>query len=289
MVDVIVVGAGATGLLYAERLSREFEVAVVEKRNDLSTDKSWWVPKQWLHKEKLDKYITNEIRNIGVSCNDREVVRKLPVGDICACIDEDKFFKEYVQSIKSNGGKFFVGSAVTSFDVSKDYVEVITETGTVIKGRLVLDCSGVDSIFVEREKNFKHDFYWNVFGKLYSGVKDIGNTSFLIRCYRSLGGHHKGGKVFINDVPEGGSKYTPWLHFVSRRRFSVDEMRNMYKGIVNLPYLRDKLEGAKEVKEKFGWIPARDLKSRSRDRILSLGEAGGLAPFQNAVSFSKRC
>ncbi len=252
----------------------------------MSTDKSWWVPKRWLHEENLDRYITNEIRNIGVSCKDREVVRKLPAGDICACIDENKFFTEYVQSIKSNGGKFFVGSAVTSFDIADEYVEVITETGTVIRGRLVLDCSGADSIFVKRDNNLKHDFYWNVYGKLYKGVQNLGNTSFLIRCYRSLGGPHKGGKVFINDVPEGGSNYTPWLHFVSRRHFSVDEMRNMYKDIVNLPYLKGKLEDAEEVKEKFGWIPARDLKSRSRNRILSLGEAGGLVPFQSGMSFS---
>jgi hypothetical protein len=63
-------------------------------------------------------------------------------------------------------------------------------------------------------------------------------------------------------------------------------MRAMYKELLRRPYIKSKLSGAKVGKEKYGWIPAQDFKYRAKNRILSLGDAGGMAPFQNGMSFS---
>jgi flavin-dependent dehydrogenase len=292
--DVIIVGAGAVGLLFAEALARNFDVALLEKRESIGTDKSWWVPKSWLYSAGLEKYITHDILSIGLYCQGVDVVKKLPQESVCSCIDEEKYFPDYASKFQAAGGDLFLGTRVIhSSSVKKDrnteeHIRVFDDKGKLYKGRLVLDCSGVDSVFVERDANIKHNFYWNVYGRLFEGVQDLSNTSYIVRCYEYEfeGSEWDGQKIFINDVPEGNEKYTPWLHFISDKRASIPQMRRMYRDILGKPYLKPKLGGVTAGKEKFGWIPAQDFKYRSRDRVLSLGDAGGMAPFQNAMSFS---
>ena len=50
--------------------------------------------------------------------------------------------------------------------------------------------------------------------------------------------------------------------------------------------IKEKVADYKPLDEKFGWIPAFDYKNRASCRILHLGEAGGLTPWTNAMTFS---
>ncbi len=62
-----------------------------------------------------------------------------------------------------------------------------------------LDCSGADSIFVRRGDNFKHEYYWSVYGKLYEGTNaDPSITNLAIHV-----GDYGTKKILINDIPEG--------------------------------------------------------------------------------------
>ncbi len=63
-------------------------------------------------------------------------------------------------------------------------------------------------------------------------------------------------------------------------------MKELYRKAVKNAFIQKQIGGGQPVKEKYGWIPSWDLKSNARDRILSLGDAGGMAPFQNGASFS---
>lgn len=281
--DILVVGAGPVGLIFAHRLAKEYRVLLIEKERTIAPRKSWAVPKKWLTQAGYGAYASNTPKQVGFYSHlgDDEILKTIPKKYSAVTTDENKFYKETVASLKKLGCQIVPNTEINRYQYGNGFIKV-TGNRSEFKGRLLLDCSGVNSPFIKRGNNFKHQFYWSVYGQSYRRAKIDPDRTYVVAHV----GDYDDRKILINDVPEGGSRYTPWLFIVAPKKYSLEELKSLYSEAVKDNFLKNKLAGCRPVKEKYGWIPAIDVKSRAQNRILSLGDAGALAPWQSGMSFS---
>jgi len=282
--DIIVAGAGVVGLTYADKLADSGLKILLYDHGTLGiTKKSWLIPGKWLETVGYSQYATNKIDHFGIYSylHNQSIIRKASPELACVTIDESRFFSDRLASIKSKGVEIAEHTEMLTWQDKGDYLELKSSKG-VYKTKLLLDCTGVNSRFIKRGGNIKQQYYWPVYGLKFSGSNSPLNQSYLAAHIAD----YKGMKVFINDVPEGDSGYIPWMYLLTRTEIPLLELRNLYQEMLKTDFLKNLVYGHKVIGEKFGWIPAWDVKTRASNRILSLGDAGALAPWVSAMTFS---
>ena len=182
------------------------------------------------------------------------------------------------------------GSDVKEFVEIKEIIinsssAIVITNNLTINCRMILDCSGYNSKFIKQGSNIKYEYFWNVYGKdfIYSENSNIReDTTFL----GALVAEYKSDKILINDVPQNNSTYTPWMYVLSDKKIPLDEMKKYYEIALKSEFLKNKIVNCEIGKEKYGWIPAKDIISHANDRILSLGDSSALSPWTSGSTFS---
>ena len=279
--DVIVAGAGPVGLLYAAELSKEFRVAVIDKGPIPTYVKSWGVYRWALKQTGYERFGSNILRAFGIHSHlaQQSVVIELKPEQEWITIDEYQWLPHLIDLIRRNGGDILERVSIAETTVGERAIELHTTQGP-IRAKLMLDCTGVNSPFIPKEDNLLIEYYWNIYGRRFTG----GNVDFSVSHILAHIGDKDGYKLFVNDVPEGSSHYTPWLYIMSRQKIPVDQMREYYEFAVNSDFLKNRVANFSPTAEKYGSAPMRDFKQRATDRILSLGDAGGMGPWASGAT-----
>jgi len=283
--DIIIVGAGPVGISIARKLDRKYKVLIIEKKKVISIDKSWAVPRTWLEKASFDKYIGNEINKIGLYSylNDNYSTLKLPSNYKGGVIDSEIFFKDSIRIIKQKSFYILKDTEIIRYIKKRNTVTLESQKGNKYKSRLIIDCSGVNSIFIKDSRNLNRIFYYSLYGIRYENSKLDPHCTFIPAF---LGQDKKGHNILVNNLSEDGKSCLLWSMILDKKKHNISYMREFFENIRRSKFWNDNFLGFKEVGEQYGIIPLKKSKPFVQKRILSLGDAGAYAPWANGMSLS---
>jgi len=283
--DIIIAGTGPVGLTFADKLADSgLRILVYDHGKIGTTKKSWAVPEKWLATAGYSHYATNRITRLGVYSylHEESVIQTVSSELAGVTIAESKLLPDIFQRIKAKGVDTIENLEMLSWQEKSDHLELISSTKKIFKTKLILDCTGVNSRFIKRGNNIKHLFYYPTYGLKFSGGNSAKDQAYIAAHVAN----YKGSKVFINDFHEGDGAYTPWIYITTSNETPLLELRDLYKEILKTEFVENLVTGHDVIGEKFGWIPVWDVKSRASNRILSLGDAGAMAPWTSAATLS---
>jgi digeranylgeranylglycerophospholipid reductase len=143
MYDVIVVGAGPSGLYSASLLEKSLRVLVLEEHKEIGkpVQCSGLISKNLGGFVRIDEgFVENEVRGAILHSPKNEVKLEKPDG-AAYVIDRGKFDRFLERGLKS---EIVLNSKVSKVDVKRDFVSVKTQ-GKEFKSRMLLGCDGPDS------------------------------------------------------------------------------------------------------------------------------------------------
>jgi len=144
MYDVIVVGAGPSGLYCARLLGKSFKVLVLEEHKEIGSPVqcSGLVSKNLENFVKIDRgFVENEIMGAILHSKKSEVKLEKPGGSAYV-IDRGKFDRFLAKGLKS---KVLLNAGVREIKIRKGFVSVKTD-GKEFRSRMLLGCDGSNSI-----------------------------------------------------------------------------------------------------------------------------------------------
>ncbi|MGR3220237.1 MAG: NAD(P)-binding protein [Candidatus Anammoxibacter sp.] len=196
--DVLIVGGGPAGLSIGSGLAQNHKVLVIEKNEEIKTNRSWFCPPFVL--DDVDAEIIEKCTNGGISkfmtntFGLREYKTKGPLGIIKKTEDrnliwESKLFptrkypyikekeilKYFTNKIDNsgNGSKIIKGCSYLNYTI-KDNIVTVSTTKGVFKSRMLIDASGHDSRIVKQVGiNLDRYSWWSVYGSHYNIPDDL--------------------------------------------------------------------------------------------------------------------
>lgn len=283
--DIVFVGGGPIALYFAKKLITSlphYKIAIVDSERFPRYGKTHIIPRKYLDYNNYSKYIKStfyKIKNRFDSSN--EIIKQLEFDDQLCTLNEDLFYLEEVKSLELLGVKFVLKTHVLSFTSDENQISLFT-TNDKISAKLVIDCSGVDSIFILRNENYIHKYYWNAYALKFKNARVDNETVTLFNYV----GNIEENNIFVAEIPENDNTYTPWMYLISNERKSYEDLRALYKKVIKTEYLISKLSDAEIIREEKRIISAWEMTSRTGNRLISIGNAGGLTPFQNGMEFA---
>lgn len=143
MYDVIVVGAGPSGLYSTRLLEKSLKVLVLEEHKEIGKpiQCSGLISNNLENFVKIDRgFVENEIKGAILHSQKNEIKLEKP-GGVARVIDRGKFDAFLAKDLKS---EIMLSSGVRRVDVKKDFVSVETN-GKEFRSRILLGCDGPNS------------------------------------------------------------------------------------------------------------------------------------------------
>lgn len=165
--EAVIIGAGPAGLALGSELSKEHGILVVEKTEKVQTTKSWIMEKKAVDRTGLSGFIAADFEKSYVkSFKDKKVwVKARGVN-----LDEVRMFAHFRKEIEKNGSDVLTGTEFKSEKREKDKIIARTNKGD-FKAKLLIDCTGVDSLLARKNKIYGRLFYYTVYGEDLAGVE----------------------------------------------------------------------------------------------------------------------
>jgi hypothetical protein len=299
--DVIIVGAGASGLAVGSELSKGLKVLVIDRKEKINhTTKSWFIPNfMWQEGDAKDAY--DAAMYPGVN---RFVCKTIYVnsnwdarlkGGYCY-MDENKLLNYWGGIIQENGKKN--GSA---YKLRTHYRDHMAQDGEVIlytsngnyKCKLLIDASGAHSMIQEKFEIRKDYYWWSVYGGIFDLPQDFYVNKRKVQyadymLWAVFKGTNidpntplqKGRPVLEYEVLDKDNK-TIFIFILWLRQAKVPEkeMKSEFEYIMKheeilAPFRKNgKVQKPKE--SKWGWYPSGGLPQHiARDHVAFIGSTG---------------
>lgn len=281
MHDIIVIGAGITGVSFANKAVKYANVRVFDAQDTKERPKSTNIfpfhnkpfleESDWEDKDlfpvihEKTNYMGSEINGI---IDSKEFGRQL--GKVCYT---EKLLEKKIKKFEDDGGIFSDKQIIAQVRKHNDYVEVITNKGDSISCKLLVFATGSRGLVLQDSVGFETpDEFVGIYTHFY-GDEDILNenldTNYIYHINTKIS---KSGPFFINKGLDRLSvgflgDYQPNQELVSK----LSSILDTYKKIQPI------FKGLKcEFKPIIAKVSKHPIKKFSQDRMLVLGEAAGL-------------
>lgn len=283
--DIIIVGAGPVGISIAVKLNKKYRTLIIDKRKIPYIGKTLAVPKKWLKKAGFEKYIEHEITSIGLYSylDDEYFTNQLPERYFGAVLKSKLFFNDSITKLKKKNFQILENTEIVKYKHRNDSVIIASNKKDHFNAKLIIDCSGIDSIFNKDNNNSQSNLYYTVYGKRYSKSKLSTQCTYIPAFIKQ---DEIGNNILVNYLPENEKTCLLWSMILDKRRYDIIHMRKLYKDIKQSKFWNNNFFKSRELGEQYGIIPMRESKTNIQDNILSLGDAGAYSPWANGMTFS---
>ncbi|PIE84869.1 hypothetical protein CSA08_04965 [Candidatus Gracilibacteria bacterium] len=271
--DIIIAGAGISGLLLADGLSKRFKVLVIEEKIDIKDDKFWVTTEDCLKgNERFLECIDNKFDQMLFSDaygKSYEIKGKYILWNTL------KLQNILKNNIILNGGVFALGEKFCGYNNESNYITVFSNDKRY-NARLLIDCMGYKSPLILSEDIIKIRGYYLIYGakiKLKRNITPICLSNYILSkspCFF---------EVFPTSQKEAYAVLLkPVRGFNSPRDLSKDFSFFIKKSIYS-KYFNSEINNIIK-----GIVPVGTVKKKALNRILFFGESA-----QNNPSATGTC
>jgi hypothetical protein len=276
--DIIICGAGISGLLLASELSKHLSVIVLEKNSrSQCSNKFWLTSKECLEiNQELQACVDSEWSEMKFIASDRT---KFTARGKYILWNTKLLESHLVDKIINNGSKMFYEHRLYSYKRTNNAI-ISYANNLSFSSSLLIDCMGYSSPIVNSTNAVHILGYYHLYGRVIKLKKDItpvaldnvilsGQPSYLEVFPRSDG--------FANVVLIAPAKNTNSTAKLEND-FNFIVERSHYSEFFDNPGAGDKLRGI---------VPVGKIRKSSLDRILFFGEAGQVHPAASCTCLGK--
>lgn len=276
--DIVIAGAGISGLILAKELSKEFSVLVIEKaQENKNLDRFWLTPKACLDKNpSLVDCIDNTYKSISFISHDQKAFNVY--GDYILW-DSEKLTNHFYIAALTNGAVVKYGFRFYSYSLENSRITVYAND-KAFSAKLLIDCMGYASPLVQLNNAIEILGYYILYGgelltkKLPPPIAMANilvgkNTSYLEVFPRSNGFAHT---IIIKPVAQIDS---------------FSQIKREFNFITKHSHIGQYFESYTSYKELKGIVPVGRISKSAFDRILFFGEAGQIQPTMTSTCLTK--
>ncbi len=275
--DIIILGAGISGLLLASELSKELSVLVLEKEESIPQNKYWLTDKNCVHQspeltncidEKYDSMDFISYDNVKYSCK----------GDYLLW-DTGKLIKFLVNNIESNNSTIITDVRFYSYITTQ--IDIIVKANDMqYSAKLLIDCMGFSSPIVNSKGIIDIKGYYLMYGKimkLKKKINPIGLYNILLEKTSS----------YLEVFPTKNNEAYTSIISSSRYIPSNSNIKSNFDFIINKSHISSYFDHEND-NGKFtgGIIPIGRLRKRFLNRIFFFGESGQYTPATSATGLT---
>jgi flavin-dependent dehydrogenase len=278
--DIIIIGAGISGLLLGSELSKEYKILVVEKQKAIIINKYWLTNKDVVVKNnlfQLNDCIDSILDHMDFIAYNGYKYRCF--GDYILW-DSNKLIFSLNKSIQNNGGLFLYSHRFYSYYYSKGRINIKINDKT-LSTRLLIDCMGFESPISAANDMIKIIGYYLLYGsklKLTKSIDPICLSNVIL---------NQRAKYLEIFTTKGNYAYTTLLYPTNST--TVDDcIKKDFSFLVQESEYSHYFDQETKTNQYIGGVvPVGRLIGNSLDRIFLYGESALMNPSATGTCFTK--
>jgi len=277
-IDVVICGAGISGLLLASELSKNLSVLVLEKNTESQRPSKYWLTtNDCLEKNReFETAIEQVYKSMDFITHDNESYKLL--GDYILW-NSDKICNILIKTIQSNGSKILYDHRFYSFKDKKDHI-IVNANEKKIKVKLLIDCMGYSSPLIHLGNTTKIRGYHMLYGKVLKLKKDVSPI-----CISNVTIDHK--PHYLEVFPKKDDYAYVALMQPVEKITSFDKLIKDFQFITQKSHYSEYFHCTKQDRELGGIVPVGQIKTKAFNRILFYGEASQMHPAASGTCLTK--
>lgn len=277
--DVIIIGAGPAGLSVGSELSRKFKVLVIDKSTagNPAKRKDWTTKKGYLEGNELTDFISSKYKK----CSIKSVLgSQFFVYADFVTVKGKALVDKWAKDITSNSSHIleYCGfEGVVKNDESG--IEIKTSRGNY-SGRLLIDCSGVDTTLPVENGLYEKVYYFPVYGGEYRVRLNSSEPNLFAANTR------KSPMYYFDVFPVTKNTCVFYTFQYLDNYKDPKRLKKMHSRHLNSSYLKEKIANKKKIKHISGVIPMGHMEINAMDRIAFFGDSALMAGALGGTGFT---
>lgn len=281
--DVIIVGGGPAGLSIGSKLSKDYNVLVIEKNTAGKTSRSWFVPFDVVDESVRPFTYGGVTRFLANTFMGARLAFRAKLFDRYTYVNENTLLPHWADIIKNHNSQIINNCSYQNHTVNNGIVSVETTQGNHTS-RLLIDASGYNSKIVEKYGIDRKNYYWwSVFGAIGEHPDGLGGMEvgdyMMWQTFRDTNLHvdtslENGRPVFEYEILNENTSLSLIL-YLRKVQIPYDVMEKEYMHVIRNENSTKQFHDIRIKELKYGWYPSGNLSQQiAEDHVIFVGDAG---------------